>query len=450
MKWFDEKSGEARIDKRGHIYPLLRGSHVDPYARVPGVRVHFDIERIDGIDWATSVKAVVGTRTSHRHRRFGDQSGAHDYESKTASHPDRFADVALARERRPRRLLVEFVRRLANGEMAAARPLLAPNVVLRTGDTTTAGAAAVFDALAESAVSGNGELPVSIAFEDGNADGRILVDWVRVAEQNGDSHMLRASFRVAHGEITEIEWGIDPTAIAPSEPDGLPDIQVVSSGPVSKASVAYGREKLSVVMHIAPQPVLFARLKLTQHTDPAATRPSSTQATIDLDGQILRGFASGDTMAEATDLLERHLVERLRHMRHTGADERAVRSHSPGSSHARSEGRTYRMVSPEDRQIIRHKTIAEEQMTPDEAIWDLHQLDFDFYLFADLESGKDALVTLDDGTVHLVDSVPTLAAGEAKEWLDTTDQPYLFHAGPDARGRVMYRRYDGHYGLLTL
>jgi hypothetical protein len=38
---------------------------------------------------------------------------------------------------------------------------------------------------------------------------------------------------------------------------------------------------------------------------------------------------------------------------------------------------------------------------------------------------------------------------EARKQLDATGLPFLFFAEPTSgRGRVLYRRYDGHYGLV--
>ena len=44
---------------------------------------------------------------------------------------------------------------------------------------------------------------------------------------------------------------------------------------------------------------------------------------------------------------------------------------------------------------------------------------------------------------------PQLEVAQAKEWLDTVDEAFLFFAGADGRGQVLYRRADGDYGLLT-
>jgi sigma 54 modulation/S30EA-like ribosomal protein len=43
-----------------------------------------------------------------------------------------------------------------------------------------------------------------------------------------------------------------------------------------------------------------------------------------------------------------------------------------------------------------------------------------------------------------------LTVGQAVERLDATELPYRFFRDAGThRGAVLYRRYDGHYGLIT-
>jgi hypothetical protein len=52
--------------------------------------------------------------------------------------------------------------------------------------------------------------------------------------------------------------------------------------------------------------------------------------------------------------------------------------------------------------------------------------------------------------VESAGAAPTLAEGEAISRLNLTGEPFLFYVDPDiGRGRVLYLRYDGHYGLIT-
>jgi hypothetical protein len=107
---------------------------------------------------------------------------------------------------------------------------------------------------------------------------------------------------------------------------------------------------------------------------------------------------------------------------------------------------------------------------PDEALFEMESMDYDFHLFTDAATGQDSVVYRAGPTGYrlaqlrprpesepvvvplTVSTVPAaaLSLAEAKERLDLTDQPFLFFAdSATGRGNVLYHRYDGHYGLIT-
>ena len=107
--------------------------------------------------------------------------------------------------------------------------------------------------------------------------------------------------------------------------------------------------------------------------------------------------------------------------------------------------------------------------TPDEAVFDMESLDHDFVLFTNLDPGDDnAVHRAGDGyeiiqptpapenlvryavPIRLSTAVPPrLQPDEAVELLSLGDQEFVFFLDADSgRGNVVYRRYDGHYGLI--
>jgi RNA polymerase-binding transcription factor DksA len=126
---------------------------------------------------------------------------------------------------------------------------------------------------------------------------------------------------------------------------------------------------------------------------------------------------------------------------------------------------------PEEREVVRRKTFALNELTLDEAALDMNLLDLDFYLFFELATGVHAVLhRRPDGRLglrrlHPVDlpaaaeaaevvlepeAAPPLALDEAVEWLDVAGDPFVFFRNQETgRANVVYRRYDGHYGLIT-
>jgi ribosome-associated translation inhibitor RaiA len=249
---------------------------------------------------------------------------------------------------------------------------------------------------------------------------------------------------------------------------------IVTHGDVSADDVEYALKRLGTVLRRITEPIPFTRVKLTKADDPARTRPSMAQVLVDVDGDLVRAQIAAETMPLAIDLLQRRLRDQL--------DHRAQRRETMRSAGTTPEPGEWRhgdtpTIRPEffdrptdERQLIRRKTFAIEDLTPEEAAWDMEQMDFDFYLFRDLQSGEDTLVERrEDGVYRLtqwhphgpepepemerfvlsVSPPPRVDVDEAIRRLEAIGEPYLFFADAErGRGHVIYHRYDGHYGLI--
>ncbi len=274
-----------------------------------------------------------------------------------------------------------------------------------------------------------------------------------------------------------VQWA-DPAAplLVESVGAGATPIEVVVRGDVDAGAVVYARQELKRVIDQVGEPVLSARLKLTLAADPARERPALAQASIDVDGVILRAQVAAVTLHEVADLLQRRLYDKLEH---AASHRRALRRRS-GLPHPGEWRRgdlpaahpDYYDRPVEERELVRHKSFALDELTPDEAAFDMEQLDYDFHLFRDLASEQDAVLErLPDRTYRLtrlhpvaVDPGPTaigLAVAEqapatatvsdATARLDAGGEPFVFFAdSTTGHGGVVYRRYDGHYGLITV
>ncbi len=245
------------------------------------------------------------------------------------------------------------------------------------------------------------------------------------------------------------------------------DLVVHLQGDVSSPDRDYGREKVLRVVDDAPKPVLSAHLDLSLAPDPARDRPAEAKARLDLNGRLVRAHVAASTVPEAVDLLEARLRNRLERVRdrsaaaHLRTRDEAWHHGDPPSSRP-----PYFPRPPEEREIVRRKSLAPTTITPEEAVAEAMLLDLDFFLFDNADTGSDNVVFRVDGDWELITppgapdpdtAVPTATAepasmhlDDARRLLDLGDEPFVFFIDPGAaRGSLLYRRYDGHYGLVT-
>lgn len=89
------------------------------------------------------------------------------------------------------------------------------------------------------------------------------------------------------------------------------DVQVVEHGQFAEDVAGYARQKIAALARYTREPILFVRVRLERHPDPAATRPVAAQASLDLNGRVLQVKVAAATAREAVDLLEARLRQRL-------------------------------------------------------------------------------------------------------------------------------------------
>ena len=252
------------------------------------------------------------------------------------------------------------------------------------------------------------------------------------------------------------------------------DVVLQARGDVTVAEREYAEAKVNRLPGLASVPVLGARVVLTQHDDPARERPASAKGEVDVNGRVVHAHVAAATMHEAIDLLDARLRERIERLSQRRRSKlRRVRGTDRSEWHHGDREATRPEYFPrpiEEREVVRTKTFAVDAMTPDEAAFDLDLLDHDFYLFVNLETGEDNVIarTHDAGYVlsepsatcsltdpavpiaHSEQRPPTATTEEAVDLLELGGLRHLFFLDPDdGRGRLLYHRYDGHYGLIV-
>jgi hypothetical protein len=259
-----------------------------------------------------------------------------------------------------------------------------------------------------------------------------------------------------------------------TRPTIVDDLQVVVRGDLPVEIVNYARDTIGALGDDIAEPVLHTRIRLTHQPDPQIDRPILAQGNVTLKGRLVRAQVAGRSAQEAVDLLRDRLRDRLARQSPRWEARRGKRpSDEENEWRHTSEPAQRPPYFPrpaEDRQVIRHKSFTPRRVRPEEAAWEMDQLDYNFHLFTDTETGRDAVISRGGPTGYqmkrsdagpepnetslplTLDSkpAPRLSLDEARDRLDLADEPFVFFVDATSKqGAVLYHRYDGHYGLIT-
>jgi hypothetical protein len=200
--------------------------------------------------------------------------------------------------------------------------------------------------------------------------------------------------------------------------------------------------------------------------------------TLDADGHLVRAHAAGATTKQAVDIVEERLRRQLVDVDHRLAFLRRRRRQDTLPGEWRHGGIPtdrpgYFPRVLEEREVVRRKTFSLGRTTPEDAAVEMEMLDHDFHLFVDSGTGRDAVVRrmpegAPEGTYQMsrtsgggenATEVSEIEVGpppqamtlaSAVDRLNATNEPFVFFVDVEtSRGAVLYRRYDGHYGVVT-
>lgn len=230
-------------------------------------------------------------------------------------------------------------------------------------------------------------------------------------------------------------------------------------GPVPGSARDLVRQLLNRLVDKAPRPVSYAKVKIKSDGDREPAERSLAQANLDVSGATLRAESAGEGPSGALNTLAARLEEKLAYL------------DQPGTAPRQSDRPHFVDLDPEQRVIARQKTYSRiDQIDTDEAIARLADLDYRFYLFTDIADDTTTMVADTGGeetTIQKIDGSfpdgsetpgvravvgppPTRSLLDAVAELNGTGRDHLFFRGLDGEEpSVLYRRYDGHYGLLV-
>lgn len=254
-----------------------------------------------------------------------------------------------------------------------------------------------------------------------------------------------------------------------------PELAYLTEGPVPDVARDRAQSMLDQLSDIAPRPIIFGRVKAKVDEERDPDEQAIVQATADVSGRIIRAEASAPTIRQAMGIVESRLERRLTRLAERRQDANKRPPSTPAgqwrSGDLPSQRPDYYDRPTEERRVIRRKTYApDEDVSVGEALFDLDILDYRFFLFTDEADAKPSIVYEDeegvalrkiDGSVPPEGEVrvevrvneapaPRIAIDNAIERLNVSDEPFIFFEDEDTdRASVLYRRYDGHYGLVS-
>jgi ribosome-associated translation inhibitor RaiA len=238
-------------------------------------------------------------------------------------------------------------------------------------------------------------------------------------------------------------------------------IDVTLRGGVPLRARDYARAKVGGLARYSPLPILGARAKLTQLRHGSVAGQVVAEVSLDVNGRLVRAQVAAGSSHEAIDLAQDRLRRKLGQLgRHPAREGGRQRAHRPG----------YAVRAAVEREVVRHKAFEPAMTSVEEAVFDLELMDYDFQLFHDSGSGVDCVVYRDapcgyritrlaavdmvaDSAVGVqvdVWAAPVMSVAAAVGTLDAGEAAFVFFAdSATGRGNVLYRRHDGHYGLIT-
>jgi ribosome-associated translation inhibitor RaiA len=247
------------------------------------------------------------------------------------------------------------------------------------------------------------------------------------------------------------------------------EVEVTAIGPVPDAIRVAARERVAHSTRLAGRPVRDPRVVVREFTNPGRVASSRVEISLLVGSSPVRTRGDAETPAEAldraADRMERLIVELVNRW-----NERSRWLSVPAEGQWRSgdvptERPGYAPRPVEDREVVRRKSFAVAPTSVDEAVYDMEALDHDFFLFTDAESEAPAVLSRTDNGytvaglppehplptgVTRAPAPPVLGEVQARQRLDVGGEPFVFYLDAESGNAVvLYRRYDGHYGLIA-
>ena len=248
------------------------------------------------------------------------------------------------------------------------------------------------------------------------------------------------------------------------------ELHVPSAVPPEQAEAA--RRRIASLDRYASAPLIGARLTLRRDGKSNKNPPFVADVDVRFDGRLLVAHGDGRTAMEAASVAAEALRRQLRRV--VGADVALRNEPRKLENGGGEQPAPTPLKPPEERSIVVRRTYAQEPESTLTALADLLQDAELFHLFVHARTGEDVVVyQLDSRRLGLLFPPGSVLADEgdlvvaqpswfsdplpfaaARSEMDMLNERAVYHrflyfidAG-DERGKVLYLRLDGDYGLV--
>jgi ribosome-associated translation inhibitor RaiA len=250
------------------------------------------------------------------------------------------------------------------------------------------------------------------------------------------------------------------------------DVELHVDKHVPRDQVDAARVRIAALDRFVDEPLFGARLTLRRGS-PHAERPYVADADVRFDGRLVAAHAAGQSAAEAADEVAERLRRQIRRAIQSDValrnEPRTIERALAELAHERGHRPHARLRPPELRDLIPQPTAYPLPESTLDAVADLIDLDYEFLLFRHESTGEDVVVyRSDDGRIGLLHPPGSPLAGEdglvvpepsryrepiplerARDEMDVLNHRFLYFVdAADGRGKVIYLRHDGNYGLV--
>jgi ribosome-associated translation inhibitor RaiA len=222
------------------------------------------------------------------------------------------------------------------------------------------------------------------------------------------------------------------------------------------------RERIESLQQFTDEPLTNVRVTVRETN---ASRPFVVDASLVLKDRLLAAHTAGKTPEEALDKAVHRLRRQILRVTKSEVAQRNEpldldRGHRPEAE----------LKPPSERRIVHRHPYLSVPLSTGEAARELLDLDLEFFLFTHERTGEDVVVyRRDDGRIGLLHPQGSALADEndvvvaepsrysepltlekAREEMDWLNHRFLYFIdAEDGRGKVLYLRHDGDYGLVV-